>query len=1468
MSTLRTSFAAAPTRTTARRAFAATATKRPCACGAGFGATYCECGGPVLQRHPATHEVGPVDDPLEREADRAADTVLSGGNVKRIDGRLAGAARVQRSAVYAREPVGSSGRIKTGKLVDWDYVVYADHVRLGNRVFDANTKQVIGSWPWLTNNPGDITVDPKEAGKARSNLNRAYEWGAIAGKAASTGHVPLAIFPDGATGAAALKQLYAEPEYRDKTLQEAIEVHLGRTESRVPGVDDPKKYLDIVKDRARKLGLKDDVLNQTLAELGAAGAMDAIVEGFGAAEGYENPGVTYTCDGRDKTDDAKIPQTVRNLRLFKSLPDQTPDEVLRLLGCKVPSGDGGKAQKKATEPEEAEEDETDGPTAHDASVARALGSSASPLPRAVRQMMETRFGHDFSRVRVHVDATAKASARCVAARAYTVGNDIVFANGEFTPDTRAGQRLLAHELAHVVQQTRPGPVSPTAALENEAHAVGDAVTTGRPVSLANAAAQNSVQRDSEPDGEMQAIAKENGMVAVVIMSGGKIAKGLAEIRPPPGVSAQDAARQIRFARGGPSGKVDVILPPGWGRQTTNPAAKALRVIDTNIEKGEEQAAQVDAQVTELRNNYRQYRNELLIAAGVGPDNSPFSSPDDLNAIAADKGFLEWVQRKQRARDYQDFTAQNQEMGFTAEQTEDAWKVYREPGLEKLQTDIKRLQGLKYRTEEELKSPDPKTESLLFGWLAGNPQPVQIAAGDDKTKVYLFGLPDGDVVSLSEEQFKRLRRVAGDKLETKLNTVQNQKGLYEFHKNDRGAASKALDYVYGADLEGKTWQEIDDSIAASRKALAAGDFDASLKAYGDATKQGYVAQREWERYLHNREVGAEVTITGLEVVKAGAQITIAIGTMQPELAGLSGLAIATGANVGETVVVAAVKSADQHVDWGDVGFEVTAQVVTAAVTHGVAKIAPNSAIMNTIRSGLDTPIVGDAVQAIVVDSATFAVRQEYERARGRGEHLTAAQMKEHFFKFVSDPESMPSQVLEAAITRYLGSRVEAYRASKAQGAAPGASSGEHAPAEAPQGRAAPDRGAAPPADLAAPQGQLHGADTPLPGAPGAEHPAPVSAAAPAPPPASAPPAKAEPRLTIEVAPLQRESGGNAGKPPTDRPAPAAAAAAPSGPAKRPVERMEVVRPEAPAPEGATTPRPESPTAAAKPEHEAAPRAAPREPTPETSPEASGAATANEPVVAMAEGKDHEIEVTAEHIKVCSPKPCPVLHVEYAEELKANPELAKELEAVDALRKAQPKRAAEMAAELQGKLETIREKLSDEQARQSFESSRLAPPLEAPNVGDPRFYSVPQLDAFNRPTYVEAVMTQADLKVGSRGSMPDPAAGTEKGIGYDVTHLGADKLGFPMSVGNLTTASRQTNRFVGPQESRPPTMRRVEIDVQRALEQGQTVHYRVTAIYDGNAPYPSAFHLQASGTKPDGTEGIRFDTVIRNWTHHPQ
>ena len=85
-------------------------------------------------------------------------------------------------------------------------------------------------------------------------------------------------------------------------------------------------------------------------------------------------------------------------------------------------------------------------------VHEVLGSPGKQLDERTRTLMQSRLGHDFSEVRVHSDAKAADSARAVNARAYTVGHEIVFAQGEFQPNHPQGQALLAHELAHTVQQ--------------------------------------------------------------------------------------------------------------------------------------------------------------------------------------------------------------------------------------------------------------------------------------------------------------------------------------------------------------------------------------------------------------------------------------------------------------------------------------------------------------------------------------------------------------------------------------------------------------------------------------------------------------------------------------------------------------------------------------------------------------------------------------------------------------------------------------------------------------------------------------------------------------------------------------------------------------------------------------------------------------------------------------------------------
>src|SRR2546426_7512801 len=140
----------------------------------------------------------------------------------------------------------------------------------------------------------------------------------------------------------------------------------------------------------------------------------------------------------------------------------------------------------------------------------------SPLDRDTRGFMESRLGADFSDVRVHTDGKATESARSVQAYAYTVGNDVVFQSDKFAPDSDSGQRMLAHELTHVVQQ-RSGPVAGTPApggiqishpsdrfeqaAESSADRVMSSASASAPTLVGPAPA--SIQREGEEDEELQ-----------------------------------------------------------------------------------------------------------------------------------------------------------------------------------------------------------------------------------------------------------------------------------------------------------------------------------------------------------------------------------------------------------------------------------------------------------------------------------------------------------------------------------------------------------------------------------------------------------------------------------------------------------------------------------------------------------------------------------------------------------------------------------------------------------------------------------------------------------------------------------------------------------------------------------------------------------------------------------------------------
>ena len=116
-------------------------------------------------------------------------------------------------------------------------------------------------------------------------------------------------------------------------------------------------------------------------------------------------------------------------------------------------------QKQEDIPEEEQQTaqaKGDGPATTSYSIESAINSirhSGKPLPVSTRAFLEPRFGADFSGVRVHSDSKANHLARSINAKAFTVGQDVVFGSGQYSPGSRTGRSLLAHEMTHVVQQS-------------------------------------------------------------------------------------------------------------------------------------------------------------------------------------------------------------------------------------------------------------------------------------------------------------------------------------------------------------------------------------------------------------------------------------------------------------------------------------------------------------------------------------------------------------------------------------------------------------------------------------------------------------------------------------------------------------------------------------------------------------------------------------------------------------------------------------------------------------------------------------------------------------------------------------------------------------------------------------------------------------------------------------------------------
>ena len=210
---------------------------------------------------------------------------------------------------------------------------------------------------------------------------------------------------------------------------------------------------------------------------------------------------------------------------------------------------GGDLQRAATDdqqlaatlglgpnPKEAQPRYADAAQAADAAAA-AAASGGNTLDQSTRSLMESRFGEDFSGVRIHSDLRAGQAAESAQARAFTVGDHIVFGPGQFAPNSPEGQHLLAHELAHVVQQReQTGPVGDEKETEREAQEAAHEVESGGTPAVRERAAPGTVQK--QPKGSKSSGAPSHQIVGTSIVVNGM---WLAYMMNPSGLKEEGSA---------------------------------------------------------------------------------------------------------------------------------------------------------------------------------------------------------------------------------------------------------------------------------------------------------------------------------------------------------------------------------------------------------------------------------------------------------------------------------------------------------------------------------------------------------------------------------------------------------------------------------------------------------------------------------------------------------------------------------------------------------------------------------------------------------------------------------------------------------------------------------------------------------------------------------------------------------------
>lgn len=552
-----------------------------------------------------------------------------------------------------------------------------------------------------------------------------------------------------------------------------------------------------------------------------------------------------------------------------------------------------------------------------ASVERVLASSGSPLPITVRKDMEQRFGQDFSQVRMHIGSAAEQSATDVSANAYTVGNNIVFNRGKFSPETQSGKRLLAHELTHVVQQSH--------GVRQHENTDGRTIYNG----ISSNTASNihgrvgvGLYRDEASEEELKKLRQATPKQC----DGGRChpsePKAQDWRKMPPLPSNSDIAAWIKTPVTAPSAQSNAHPSPD--KRTEFEKAKAEMASPENTARMARAIPDLKAaEAAEAAKKQAEARKGIALSHSTG---SMYLDPD-LKQPAAEKKLAE------------------QHATLKMLSPEIAEHLERDPGymkaMGKYAEDIKASDTLIPKA-----TPGVATPFTLS--LDGKPPIV------DKTAPY-WKTPRG------QARLELKREIEATKIALE--------ALYG-ERHDIVDSSIVIRKVAESMVGVKpppiaTLNQCSALLASATEKLANDEIEQAAKLHSDASRLRREAGWYWARYKEFLIQGGERTVEGLEMVRDTSKYSLMVLSMAATGGSSAPLWVGTAGGIAIEATDAGVRSAlGEKVDWSKVAVNTALQIVLARfggrITHNIfGKLAQQPAFANIEKS-----VVAGAIKSVI------------------------------------------------------------------------------------------------------------------------------------------------------------------------------------------------------------------------------------------------------------------------------------------------------------------------------------------------------------------------------------------------------------------------------------------------------------------------------------------------------------------------